>query len=725
LVSTHLTILNIIVKHAFWVLLFAVSVPLIVGIWTAGQPRVYETSATILIELGNNAANTLGKNVETFDPYGNYFNNQELMETEFHIIRSMHVAKQVLADAGLDMDRDYINSVFPGVPPEKVSSDALAASIRDHIKVEPIKGTHLTVVKFEDTDPVRAQRLVTTVINTYTRLSNEEVGGATGAALAYLTEQLGKLRSELETSEMSLHDFKLNRNLISVSLNDQSNMLREEIGAFNQAVTAAGIRRAQLTSRATALAKVTTQNPDEVPAAEFLNNEVLQRLRGHYQQARADLENLRGLGKMDSHPEVVSTQGRLLDGLRAFIAEVRNLQAAATREATVAAAEVIGLQALLDSAKSRALDLNLQEIEYNRLNRATSTNEKLYQNVLERMKEVDLSRMVNGKVIKTLEAPMLPGSPIRPKMSVNLTIGAFAGLTIGLLMAFLRDWADRTVKSPADIESKLGLTSLGLLPESNSIKKSRNKSGARRKRGTVSSGAEEGPELLAHRNPKGTLAEAVRTIRSNILFMSPDHPPRTILVTSAAPGEGKTTSATSLAITFAQAGSRTLIVDLDLRRPRLHRIFRTSSEKGITTMLLGDTLESAVHETQVPNLSVLPAGPIPPNPAELLISAKMKDLIKELSSKYDRVIIDSPPTNPITDAIILSTVVDGTIFVVRSHKTTFDQMRHAVRSISDVKSHVLGFIFNAVNLDTIEYKYSYYYRAYHYMNDRTAERTTA
>jgi capsular exopolysaccharide synthesis family protein len=186
-----------------------------------------------------------------------------------------------------------------------------------------------------------------------------------------------------------------------------------------------------------------------------------------------------------------------------------------------------------------------------------------------------------------------------------------------------------------------------------------------------------------------------------------------LLVTSASASEGKTTTAATLAITFAQTNARTLIVDLDLRRPRLHKIFDIGLEHGITSVMLGEeTLDEAIQPTSVPNLSVLPAGRIPPNPAELLMSDRLMDLLGQLRDRFDRIVIDSPPTNPVTDAVILSTKVDGTIFVVRSYVTTIDHVRHSLRSFRSVQGKLLGVILNVVDLRRLEYKYSYNYRYY-------------
>lgn len=691
-----------VLKHAFAVVLFSVACPALAAFWTARQPKVYEASTIVYFDL--TPPRPLGKAVEGYDPYGDYISRQERMETEFRVITSMRLGRQVVTDAGLLLDRDFVKAVFPGAAPESVTVDRLATYITSRTKVEPVRGTSLAQVRFEDNDALRAQRLVSLIVETYIRVTSEETMGSSGAALQWLNEQLGRLQGDLEGSEMALHNFKLQRNLVSVSLNDQSNMLRAEIAAFNGAVTEGNIRRAKLLARATALAKVTQSNPDDLPASELLSDTVLQALRTQYMSARADLAALTATGKGSLHPDVVVAQGKLDRAVEAFVKQVRNIQSAAMREAAVATSETASLKGLLEAARQRALELNLQEIEYNRLQRASSSNEKLYQNILERMKEVDVSRMVSAKTARVLDPPLLPSAPIRPRPEVNIVVGFAIGLVLGLSFAVFREMSNRSLETPADIESKLGMTSLGILPDVVTAEKT-----PRRRRQPTTGGA---PELLVHDAPMSPMAEAARSIRSNLLFMSPDDPPKVILVTSAGPGEGKTTTATALAITFAQSGARTLLIDLDLRRPRVHRVFGLGTDAGVSTVLLGGSIEEAAIDTRIPNLSVMPAGPIPPNPAELLVSAKMSALIGKLRDRYDRVIIDSAPVNPITDTVILSTRVDGTIVVTRAFETTLEQIRHAARSLLNVKAHLLGVVLNAVNFEKAGYKYSQYYRYY-------------
>jgi capsular exopolysaccharide synthesis family protein len=206
------------------------------------------------------------------------------------------------------------------------------------------------------------------------------------------------------------------------------------------------------------------------------------------------------------------------------------------------------------------------------------------------------------------------------------------------------------------------------------------------------------------------VAEAARSIRTNIFFMSPDRPYRTLLVTSAGPSEGKTTVACCIAIAMAQAGRRVVLLDCDMRRPRMHRVFGMEKDQGVTTTLLDlENLAQVEHETPIQNLSVVTTGPLPPNPAEILHSEAFGKMLRMLRDRYDCVVIDSPPVVPVTDSAILSTSVDGTILVVRAFKTTKDLARRAVRSIRDVGGHLVGTVLNSVDLDRHEYGYRYYY----------------
>lgn len=398
----------------------------------------------------------------------------------------------------------------------------------------------------------------------------------------------------------------------------------------------------------------------------------------------------------------------------AILAEARNIQRALDRELATVRQHEAGLAGLLDQAKKEGTELNRLEMEFGRLRRDKENNEKLYALLLERTKESGLARMLNVNNVRVLDRPRVPRSPVRPNVPLNIGAGVLLGLLLGVGMAMGRAVLDRTIKTPGDVEQVLGVSFLGLIPELEPSKDAAAKQKARR-RGRAAS---PGRELIVHEMPTSGIAEASRSIRTNILFTAPDKPYKVMLITSAAMGEGKTTVACCIAIAMAQTGKRVVLVDCDLRRPRLHRIFQKPSDVGLTTALVDDAQEDQIEESEVPNLSVYVAGPHPPNPAELLQSERFKTVLKRLTTRFDYVILDSPPVLAVTDAAVLSTLVDGVVMVTRAFQTRKELAQHALRRLTDVGAHVAGVVLNAVNLTKDEYKYSYqYYRRGGYYAD--------
>jgi capsular exopolysaccharide synthesis family protein len=323
---------------------------------------------------------------------------------------------------------------------------------------------------------------------------------------------------------------------------------------------------------------------------------------------------------------------------------------------------------------------------------------------------------MNTNNIRLIDLPSEPKSPISPRVPTNVGIGFLAGLIIGVALALLRELLDNTLKTPEDVEKRLRVTFLGLLPEiSEKDEKDKEKDNRRRWRRRPKPDAKLPPELVVHEDPASGIAEAARSLRTNLVFMNPDRPYRRILVTSAAPSEGKTTVATSIAISLAQSGQRVCIVDCDLRRPRLHRIFDRVGDVGLVNALVGEaTIDEVAKPTVVPNLCCIPCGPIPPNSADVVASEKFRKFLNELSEHFDRVVLDSPPVVAVTDSAILSTLVDGVIMVVRAHKTTVGLSKSGLRQLRDVDAPIAGAVLNAVNLRRNQYYYKdyYYYRGY-------------
>jgi len=335
---------------------------------------------------------------------------------------------------------------------------------------------------------------------------------------------------------------------------------------------------------------------------------------------------------------------------------------------------------------------------------------------LTKLKEAGIAEGLKSSNLRVVDPAMIPSYPARPAKARNIALAFLVGLVGGIGLALLREYLDNTVKTPDDIETLTRLPSLAVVPafgESGSHKRRMGIFG-----GASTNGHDKRIELVAQHLPKSQMSEAFRALRTAILLSQPDHPPQVILVTSALPREGKTTAAANLAVTLAQLGDKTVLVDADLRKPGIGRLLNLGPGKyaGLSSYLAGvSTLDLVtVPHPAIPNLAAIPTGPLPPNPADLLSSHKLADAIAELRTKYKFVVIDSPPIMAATDAVILSVQADGVLLVVRSGETPKEAFTRTRDLLTSVKSRLLGVVLNAVDASAPDYYYSYRYYPYSY-----------
>jgi succinoglycan biosynthesis transport protein ExoP len=720
-------------KRWVWVVTLAISGVVGVGFYTAGKRPIYRS--TCVLQIDPTPPKPLGKEVQAIVDVGtgSFWANAEYYKTQFEIIQSRTVAEETVRRLGLHHDQAFLLGLSPGEPvPERANrgtvqqelSEAMkveqaAGVVRSHLNVAPIKDSRLVTISFTDANPERARQVLATLVGVYVDRNIDVALASTNAAADWLRSQVDNLKGELETSENALQEYKSGHRVLSISLDDQSNMLRQEMQQLTTALTAVRVRRAQVEARATELAKIGVNDVEAaLPERDQIRNAALDELHSALKQAEAEHASLIGAGKGEEHPLVASAAARVASARQALQHELQNIKDAAERELSAVAHEADSLAELLDQAQRRAQELSRLEVDYRRLERSKLQTEKLYGLVIERSKESDLTRMMRFNNIQTIDTPLAPKRPIGPNLPLNLALGLFAGLGLGLCGAFAREMFDQSVKSPQEIEQDLAMTFLGLLPRQASGNGPTQSRSRRRRAGRE---PQEHLEWLVHEDSTSPISEAARGIRTNLAFMSPDRPYRSFLITSASPSEGKTTVACWLATAMAQAGQRVLLVDCDLRRPRLHRIFDLLNDRGVTSVLVDrPAFKAAVHETRVPGLSVLLSGPASPNPSESLQSKSFENLLADALAAYDQVVLDSPPVGPVTDAVILSTRVDASILVVRAAASAREVVRRAKKLLLDVRAHVAGAILNAVDPGGHDYSYSYY-RRYHRSEDTQAK----
>ena len=665
-------------------------------------PRIYEAQS--LLEFDPDVIKPLGNKADPMVGWSAVWDTQQYYETQYRIMQSDRVLSAVVRDLSLQNDAAFLGYT----PTAPAPLEATTASLRGRLIIEPVKGSRLVLIKIQDTRPEQARRLSDAVARAYIQQNLDKMVNATGDTVVWLSGQLDHFKQELEQTENSLHEFKRQNDLPSSTLEDLSKMIRLEMQEYDSALTRTRMRRQELAARHGELAKITADQPDQVPASELLSNAFLGGLRSQFQQAQRERAELIAEGKGENHPAVKKADEKLALAKTHLLSEIKNIQGAVQRDLSIIERQENGEASLYEGARKKAVELNLKELEFHRLDRMRAQNEKLYAVLLEQMKEADLRRMMNTNNIRMVDNAQEPKVPIAPRVSVNVSIALLVGLILGLALAILREQLDNTLKTPEDIEQRLGVTFLGLLPDI--VDEAVAKGGPKKRTRRRAVPSQLAPELLVHERPTSGIAEAARSLRTNLMFMNPDEPYKRLLVTSAAPAEGKTTVAVSIAISLAQGGQKVCIIDCDLRRPRLHRIFDRAGDVGLMNVILGEaTVDEVAKPTVVPNLYCIPCGPIPPNSADVVSSDKFRRLLDDISARFDRIVLDSPPVIAVTDSAIASTLVDGVVFVVRAFKTSVNLCRSGLRTLQDVDAPIAGAVLNAVNLNRHEYSYYHYY----------------
>ena len=676
--------------------------------YSAGQRKIYEAHAALAFDP--NPPRPLGKQVDAMvERRLDYWSRREYYNTQYWILRSPPVLEETVRELALHTNAGFLSNEPHDMRREgKPATDDVqkaALVLGSRLSVSPLEESRLAEVKYRDASPERAARILSAVLETFSRRNAITQKSSTNEASEWLHSQMGALKDSLEESELELHQYKLKNRILSVSLDAQSNILSEEMKQLSAELTRLRSRREHVASRVAAIAKVDADSIREFSVSELLDSPVIQALRAEKVRLEMEVEGLQKAGRGEQHPSVSAVTAQLQVTNRSLSDEIANVRVSLTKDLGALSSEIGGIEAHLNAARDRALELNKLEIDFRRIERTRDTNVRLFDIVTERAKESDLARMLHHNDVQIISRPAIPRNPVLPNIPLNLSLAGGFGLLLGMALAVGRERIDRTIKSPTDLEENLQIPFLGSLPLGTE-KPGRVKNLGRRERRSVSKGF----ELAVHENPKSPFAESVRTLRTNLVFSSPDKPYRSILVTSAGPSEGKTTMASSVAIAMAQSGHSVLLVDCDMRRPRVHSVFSAKNEVGVTSALIDrSVLDGAIQSTPVERLSLLSTGPLPPNPAELLHSKSFAQLVETLTERFDHVIFDSPPLGPVTDGAVLSRQVDGTILVFRSHQTTREQAKLAFRALRDVGANVIGTVLNGAQVDDKGYAYYRYY----------------
>jgi capsular exopolysaccharide synthesis family protein len=698
-------------KRSRLILLVAATIVGGVLVWTYRQPKIYEGRCSILI---NPAPPQVLAEVREIVELGSggFLANQEYIQTQYRIIRSKELAKRVVERLGLAAD---VNYPYPGAGNERKDRD-VAAIVVANTRVMPVKDSRIANIVVEDREAERAARIANALAETYIEHNLQFKLEGTREATDWLDEQLADLRGKARESDLALYQYRTKNQLLDVDLDARQNMTTQNVQAFNQKLTDARVRRLELEARRKLILEARDNIEEQESLPDIRSNQVIQMLRGHYfdlNKTKADVDTKYG----DKHPTMVALETKIAVVKRDYIAEINKVLKSNDKEYAALVEYEKSLEKMMDREKKEAIKLSMMEIEYRPLSRDSENTQKMFGLVLNRQKEATVTGFSRSNNVRIFERAETPRAPARPNVLVNLGIALVVGLVFGLGSAGAAEVLDNTIKNHEQAESLVGAPVLGIVPIIGDRKSKAAKGKGGRPIPKIDVPEQQKRDLGVYYDPKSLAAEACRSIRTNLLFLSPSKPLRSIVVTSPGPQEGKTTTAINLAITLAQAGAKVLLVDTDLRRPRIHRSFQVSNERGISSVIVGETeLGAAVIHTDVPNLDLLPCGPIPPNPAELLQGDRFRAIMKECAQKYDRVIYDSPPTSAVTDPALIGNLADGVVLVLRARHTTRQAAAFARRQLTDAKATMLGTILNRVDPSDRRYEYYYaqYYRSYGY-----------
>ena len=493
-----------------------------------------------------------------------------------------------------------------------------AAALQRRLFIEPVKDSRIVNLRVEDSDPDRAAVLANALARAYQHSNLDRRTDSTQDAAQWLEDQLVDLKKNLSASELAMHDFKKDNDLIYTTFENKQTITGQKIVAIDETLTRIRTKKAELDARVKNInAARKSEDPSKLMELGVVSSNLfINSLKLEYAKIaneHADAKDRYG----PDHPKMVALEERLKVARENLQNEVDTILGASLLEYRELEQTERNLEQMLSEVKKEAFENNKKEMDYKRLAREEENNQRLYDMVLKRMKELDLSALLKTNNIRILDEAKVSRVPIKPSVRKNVTLGAVLGLLAGIGLAFLLEYQDRSVKGHADIEA-LGLNFLGLVP-------------------SIPGGDATHPkerDLYVHSHPKSSIAECCRTIRTNLMFLSPDKPVKTLVVTSAGAQEGKTTTLINMGMVFAQSGNRVLLIDTDMRKPRLHKSFGVSNELGLSTLIMGEgKLDDAIKSTDVPGLFVLPSGPIPPNPAELLHTENFKHLRRALAER--------------------------------------------------------------------------------------------
>jgi succinoglycan biosynthesis transport protein ExoP len=629
-------------------------------------------------------------------------------QTQYQLLQGRSLAERVVERIGFQRSQEVktgpLMSPFErvrlklfGKPPAKTTdSDGIllspaVAAFRSRLTIDPIRGTRLVNIKFSAYDPALAALAANTLAELYIEQSLEYHYTTSKEATGWLSERLKEQQAKVEAAERALQSYREREGLVNIE--ERQTLMEQKLSALNGAALTARTERIAKETLYRRMQDLSTGELETFPMV--MENPLIQGLKAQLaelQTERARLSETLG----EKHPDMIRVRSQIKATNEKIRTEIHNIVRSAQSDYQTARQQEASLQASLEAVKREALEINRKAIEFGVLKREVESHQELFKDLLNRTKETGLESELPKTNIRINERAE-SGALISPQYTKNYGIALMIGLGLGIGLILLFEHMDNTIKTPEDLKHHLAdLPFLGVVPNAP----------------IRAPGTEPNPMIAS--KPHSAIAEAYRVLRTNLLFSSAETTGKAVLVTSAGPGEGKTTTAANLAASLAQTGASVLIVEADLRRPKLGQVFSTTRAPGLSDLIVGRSeAPQSIRLTAHKGLMLLPCGYVPPNPAELLGSGRMKEIVRALRSHYDWVIFDTPPVLAMADTPVLCPLVDGIILVVAAESSTRPAVTRAVDQIKNTAGKIIGVILNKVDLQRNAYYYGQYYGEYY------------
>lgn len=730
--------LAVIVKRRV-VVYAAVAVALLWSLLTSLLSRpMYRATVVIDVENEKGSPLDIGNAMPVLDIY-----NPEFIPTQARLMRSRETAERVVQrlnmvqnapikppSSGLFRrggDVSKTASKGSGIEPATL----LAMQIQGGIGVAPIRGTNLIELSYTAPTAKLASEIANALADSYVDWNIESKYRIVGQASGFLTGQIEQLKGEVEEKERQLQAYGRQKDIISVD--PQTNITLQRLEALNKDYSAAAGDRI---SKEAKYHEVETSRSDAI--ADTLSNGLVTQMRSEQERLERDYAEKLNLFKPE-WPAMEQLRVQIQKGkqhLNSVIEEtVTKARETARAEYQTALRREESLKGVLGAQKAAAMVLNSNAVEYNNLRVEVATKRGMMDTLFKRQSETEVTSRLRGaheSNIRVVDRAIPPSGPYSPSYRKNLTLAAFLGMAFGVGLVFLLEYLDRSIRTMEVVESYLRLPALGIIPAVSSAKTYGYGYGygyiyGSRRRKAAQKAGETGPEkpkeaiaieLLPYEHPRSSVAEAYRALRAALLVSHPGGV-RSVVVTSANSGEGKTATSINLAVVMAQLGKKVLLIDADLHKARIHEVLKISNLVGLVSILAENfDLTRAILPCSVPNLYVMPAGPHSPNPSGLLASEAMEKLLKLALAKFDCVILDSPPVQLVADALVLGAQADGVMLTVRAGKTPREQVAKARDKLQRAQVRILGVLLNRLEERDDRYGHSYYSDGEQYLSDR-------